>query len=226
MSDFQEDLFLWALENIGILSLDAKLGCFSRRDEVHALVSASQDAQDAVIRTEMSANDMWKKVPNLAYSKLIRSQNTLEKIVSHHLNQNRENTSKSKRTVFRQLIENENASLKDVFTIILDLFLAGIDTTSFTSGFALYFLAKNPQTQEKLRKEIKKFLPLKTSHLTPEMLNSMHFLKACVKETMRLRPVSIGVGRLTTQDIILQNYKVPTNVSNKTSENYFYVLAL
>lgn len=37
----------------------------------------------------------------------------------------------------------------------------------------------------------------------------MPLLKACVKETLRLRPVSIGVGRLTTKDIIINDYQIP-----------------
>jgi len=37
----------------------------------------------------------------------------------------------------------------------------------------------------------------------------MPFMKACVKEAMRLTPLSIGIGRVTTQDTVIRNYMIP-----------------
>ena len=67
----------------------------------------------------------------------------------------------------------------------MDMFLAGLDSTSFAAGFALYHLARNMQAQEILRKEIMQVLPSKNSSITPDALALLPYLKACVKETMR-----------------------------------------
>lgn len=56
----------------------------------------------------------------------------------------------------------------------------------------MYSLAKNPDKQEKLRKEILKILPNKDSILTEENMKSMPYLRACIKEASRLNPVTIG----------------------------------
>ena len=45
----------------------------------------------------------------------------------------------------------------------LDMMFAGIDTSSHTSAYALYQLAKHPEIQETLYKEIKSELPTKVS---------------------------------------------------------------
>lgn len=37
----------------------------------------------------------------------------------------------------------------------------------------------------------------------------MPLLRACIKETMRLRPISVGVGRLANADISIGGYQVP-----------------
>jgi cytochrome P450 len=49
----------------------------------------------------------------------------------------------------------------------------------------LYNLAKNPDVQEKLYKEIKQVLP-NNEPITPEILSKLPYIKAVVKETFRL----------------------------------------
>jgi cytochrome P450 len=105
---------------------------------------------------------------------------------------------------------NSNASFGDILSTVLDLMLAGIDTTAFSAGFIVYYLAKNPDKQEKLRKEIREFLPDSSTPITPEILARMPFMRACVKEGMRLTPLSVGIGRVTTQEeTIIRNYSIP-----------------
>ena len=45
----------------------------------------------------------------------------------------------------------------------LDMMFAGIDTSSHTSSYAMFQLAKHPEVQEKLYREIKKELPDKVT---------------------------------------------------------------
>jgi len=44
---------------------------------------------------------------------------------------------------------------KNLVSVVVDLFMAGSDTTSTTLDFAFVYLASFPETQEKLQKEIK-----------------------------------------------------------------------
>lgn len=76
--------------------------------------------------------------------------------------------------------------------MVFDALMAGVDTTSNSSISIMYSLAKNPDKQEKLRKEILKILPNKDSILTEENKKSMPYLRACIKEASRLNPVTIG----------------------------------
>lgn len=85
--------------------------------------------------------------------------------------------------------------------------------TAYATSFALYHLANNPECQEKLYKETATILPDKDSLLTDEALSKAHYVKSCVKESLRLNPVSIGVGRLLQKDIILKGFLIPKGVS-------------
>lgn len=55
-------------------------------------------------------------------------------------------------------------------------FLAGFDTSSNTSSFALYELAKNPKIQNKLRQEITNVLNKHNQQFSYESLNEMKYL--------------------------------------------------
>lgn len=70
-------------------------------------------------------------------------------------------------------------------TQTIDLLMAGIDTTSHTTSFLLYQLARNPEIQERLRREVLDVVGPKGSPLTVSNANNLHYLKACIKESLR-----------------------------------------
>lgn len=84
--------------------------------------------------------------------------------------------------------------------------------TSFTTSFALYNLAKNPRVQEKLYKEALELLPNPQGNVTDEILIKANYAKACLKESLRINPISVGIGRTLTQDIALSGYRIPKGV--------------
>lgn len=98
--------------------------------------------------------------------------------------------------------------------MVFDMLFAGIDTTAASSAIFLYHLAKNPDKQAKLSEEIKQMLPEIDSPLTEETLNNMPYLRACIKESMRLQPLIPGHLRAAGQDIILNGYQIPKMVMN------------
>ena len=54
-------------------------------------------------------------------------------------------------------------------------------------GFLLYHLAKNPEKQECLRQEILGVIPDKNEPVTPQVINKLHYMKACIKESQRYK---------------------------------------
>lgn len=66
--------------------------------------------------------------------------------------------------------------------------------------------------QEILRDEIRKILPDKSSSLTVENLENIPYLKACVKESIRIYPAGSGTARRTDHDLEIDGYKIPKGV--------------
>lgn len=104
---------------------------------------------------------------------------------------------------------------KDVaFVMVLDSIAAGVDTTSGSLFNVLYCLATNADKQQVLREELMQTLPEKGSLLTAETMTNMPYLRACIKEAFRLRPLFAGNFRCTGKDQVFKGYKVPKNVSD------------
>jgi len=80
------------------------------------------------------------------------------------------------------------------------------------AGALLYYIATNPEKQQKLRDEVMSVLPDKTSVVTHEVLNETRYAKACIKESLRLFPVSIGNLRTMQSDVSVGGYKIPKGV--------------
>jgi cytochrome P450 len=73
------------------------------------------------------------------------------------------------------------------------LIIAGSDTTSTALASSFFYLVHNPQTLAKLTKEIReKFQVVEEIHSGSE-LNSCHYLRAVVDESMRLSPPVGGI---------------------------------
>ena len=125
---------------------------------------------------------------------------------------NRPVDSEENDTILEQLLLR-GLPAKDAVVMVVDMLMAGIDTTSHTAAFLLYHLARNADKQDMLRKEILLVVGPKGSAVTPSALNEMHYLKACLKECLRLNPSAFLNTRNTDKDLVLSGYQVPKGVS-------------
>uniref|UniRef100_A0A1B0GA00 Cytochrome P450 n=1 Tax=Glossina morsitans morsitans TaxID=37546 RepID=A0A1B0GA00_GLOMM len=67
-------------------------------------------------------------------------------------------------------------------------FTAGFESTSATMSFALYELAKNPEMQERLRKEIRDALNESRGEISQQIIESLEYMQMIIDETLRLYP--------------------------------------
>lgn len=76
----------------------------------------------------------------------------------------------------------------------------------------LYLLAKNPEKQEKLRAELMNIMPDENTPLSSDSMKNMPYLRAVVKEGLRLVPPSIANMRRTSENLVINGYQVPKGV--------------
>lgn len=83
------------------------------------------------------------------------------------------------------------------------------DTTLVTTEWAMYELAKHPDCQEKLYREIERVVGTERM-VTEDDLPHLPYLKAVIKETLRqYPPVPLVPSRLVEEDITLGGFDIP-----------------
>ena len=109
---------------------------------------------------------------------------------------------------FEFLLSSGKLTKDDLLASVIDVLFAGVDTTSNTMQWILYMMAKNPDKQEILRQEVLSVLGNNTT-ATPTTLAEMPYLKAWVRETLRLYPVLSVIFRILPTDTNLSGYHIP-----------------
>ncbi|KAK3907690.1 Cytochrome P450 302a1, mitochondrial [Frankliniella fusca] len=253
--DFLHPLSRLSLQLTCLVAFDEKFDCFSPQEMKPD--SRSSRLMDAAA-TINSLGFVYDNVENLRSSvwpKLEEASLFLEGIAvgfvqkkAKVLSKKVDNESGCVPSLFERYLTSPNFDCKDVNGMAVDLLLAGIETvcyrnkiwdtwvlhfgvylqTSYTSSFALYHLAKNEEIQSKLQLEAKSLLQSSTQPISGEILAEASYARAVLKEVFRMSPISIGVGRLLTKDLVLSGFHVPkgTNVVTQNQvicrlEKYF-----
>uniref|UniRef100_A0A182IJQ1 Uncharacterized protein n=1 Tax=Anopheles atroparvus TaxID=41427 RepID=A0A182IJQ1_ANOAO len=213
--DFDQWLNRWALETMGVLALDTRFGVLKKEqsEEAKQIIGLVRDVFDLMYKLEVEVS-FWKYFKTPTFKKLMGVFDDLTRIVMGKIDDAKlrlENTPShsANQSVLEKLLKID----KHVAVIMsFDMLMAGIDTTSSGSTGILYCLAKNPDKQAKLREELRTIMPKKDSPLTPENMRNLPYLRACIKEGLRLIQPIAGNIRATGRDIVLQGYRIPKDM--------------
>ncbi|KAA8518636.1 hypothetical protein F0562_016110 [Nyssa sinensis] len=107
--------------------------------------------------------------------------------------------------------EPSKLSEQDINIFILEIFLAGSETTSSTIEWAMTELLCNPKSMIKVKAELAKVVGPKKKFEESDIDNA-HYLLAVVKETLRLHPpIPFLVPRKAIQETNFLGYHIPKN---------------
>jgi len=100
-----------------------------------------------------------------------------------------------------------SSDLQDEVVVLLT---AGSETTANAELFVILLLTKHPEKMTKLQAEIDRFYPNAELETNADHMPEMHYLQACIDETMRLYPAQpTGSPRESPQDISVLGYEIP-----------------
>jgi cytochrome P450 len=95
-------------------------------------------------------------------------------------------------------------------------FVAGHETTAGATASFMYYLAVNPEIQDKARQEVLSVLGDAPEDVIPldTELNQMTYLNDCIRETMRINPPTSGnIPRIVTEDTNFGGYFIPKSTT-------------
>ncbi|OIV95129.1 hypothetical protein TanjilG_21519 [Lupinus angustifolius] len=113
--------------------------------------------------------------------------------------------------IMLQIYRDPNAEVKltrnDMKAFFLDIFLAGTDTSSVASQWAMAEIINHPQVLKKLREEIDSVVG--TCRIINESdIPNLPYLQAIVKEVLRLHPTAPIALRQSLQDCNINGYDI------------------
>ncbi|XP_060909082.1 sterol 26-hydroxylase, mitochondrial [Labrus mixtus] len=107
------------------------------------------------------------------------------------------------------LLLSNQMTVTEILGSITELLLAGVDTTSNTISWCLYHMAKEPEIQEKLYQEVISVCPGDKVPVSDD-ISQMPYLKAIIRETLRLYPVVPGNARVSVEnEVLVGDYLFP-----------------
>ncbi|XP_042465682.1 cytochrome P450 71A1-like [Zingiber officinale] len=94
-------------------------------------------------------------------------------------------------------------------SMIMDMYAAGMDSTHIVIEWAMAELVSNPRVMKKLQHEVRQVVGSK-SNISEDDLTRMDYLRAVVKEAMRLHPPGpLLVPRQSLRDTTVGGYHIP-----------------
>ncbi|TYH36228.1 hypothetical protein ES332_D13G249700v1 [Gossypium tomentosum] len=101
----------------------------------------------------------------------------------------------------------------NIKAILLDMFVAGSDTTTATIEWMMAELLKHPNVMKRVQQEVRTVVGNK-SKVVIEDINKMDYLKCVVKETLRLHPAApLLAPRRTSASVKLGGYDIPSDTT-------------
>ncbi|XP_064182855.1 sterol 26-hydroxylase, mitochondrial-like isoform X1 [Anguilla rostrata] len=220
VTDVSNELYRFSLEGISSILFETRIGCLEKeipeatQDFINSIGQMFSYSMLVVMLPKWTRNILphwdwylagWEGIFKFARNLIDRKMDAIQ----HRLSQGQEVEGE----YLTYLISNRKMSSKDVYGSITELLLAGVDTTSNTLMWALYLLSQNPEVQDRLHREVSSFV-LGGRPITAQVVSDMQFLKAVIKETLRLYPVVPMNARLMTEaDISIGGYFFPKKTS-------------
>jgi len=142
-----------------------------------------------------------------------------QSVYDEHLDPARKNLPPHEKDVVDALMDLKNdpycsmdLSAEHIKPLIMNMLLAATDTVASVTIWAMTALMKNPRVMKKAQEEIQKAYGRK-GFIEEEEIQTLPYLKAVIKETLRLYPIlPILFPRETMKEMEIEGYTIP----NKT----------
>ncbi|AWP13487.1 putative cytochrome P450 27C1-like [Scophthalmus maximus] len=216
VNDLTEELYKFAFEGIASVLFETRLGCMNEvlPEETQKFINSVGQMFYLTPLVLLFPKFTW---PYLRFWKQFVAVwdhlfKFTEEVVHKKMDEIQEKVNKDQSlegAYLTHLLCSDQMTVTQILGSITELLLAGVDTTSNTISWALYHLAKEPEIQERLYQEVMSACP-GDRMTSSDDITRMPFLKAIIRETLRLYPVVPGNARINVdREIVVGDYIFP-----------------
>ncbi|NP_001082927.1 1,25-dihydroxyvitamin D(3) 24-hydroxylase, mitochondrial [Danio rerio] len=205
------ELNKWSFETICYVIYDKRFGLLQD--------SVSKEGMDFItaVKTMMSTFgtmmvtpvELHKTLNTKTWKDHTEAWDRIFSTAKHYIDKNLQKQSNGEADDFlSDIFHNGNLTKKELYAATTELQVGGVETTANSMLWVIFNLSRNPCAQGKLLKEIQDVVP---AGQTPraEHIKSMPYLKACLKESMRVSPSVPFTSRTLDKDTVLGDYTLP-----------------
>ncbi|XP_037525424.1 cytochrome P450 CYP12A2-like [Rhipicephalus sanguineus] len=225
----------WAFESTFFLAVDKRLGaldhCFDAHSAAGSLIAKIHEA--SCIHDTLTTNfPYYLYIPTPAWRRFVRRGDEvlslLLPLITEAAQRALQDPIKKNSTLIASLQRDGKLSFKEIFTFIFDFIIAGSETVASAATYCLYCLAMNPVAQQRARQEVQSISKSEESSEVRLKYTELSYVKACIRESLRLYPTISGVHRKLDHDVVMSGYLIPKNtvlrtemfVSGRLEENF------
>ncbi|TNN43955.1 Sterol 26-hydroxylase, mitochondrial [Liparis tanakae] len=207
--DLTEELYKFAFEGISSVLFETRMGCLEEAvpEETQRFIVSVGDMFRLSPVIVLFPKSLWPYLP--VWKRFVAAWDYLFKVADRLIQQKMEDIQQKvhldqsvEGAYLTHLLLSDQMTVTEILGSVTELLLAGVDTTSNTVSWCLYQLAQHPQIQEQLYQEVMSVCPGDTLPGS-EDIGRMPYLKAVVRETLRMYPVVPGNARVTVDSEIV-----------------------
>ncbi|XP_073836139.1 probable cytochrome P450 12c1, mitochondrial [Musca autumnalis] len=217
-SNFIYDINRLSMESVAHIALDKRMGLLQNQplsEEAKALFDNLFTFGDAIYELGIQPS-IYRYIKTPAYKRFEKAMDVVYEICNKYVRETLErleanpNPAGEEKSILEKLLKLDR---KMAIITAIDLLMGGVEITSTVLSAIFICLAKAPEKQEKLRQEILTNIG-NANDFTIENMANLPYLRACIKEALRIYPVVFGNIRISAKDLSLSGYQIPkgTNV--------------
>ncbi|KAK5642950.1 hypothetical protein RI129_009117 [Pyrocoelia pectoralis] len=201
LNDIYSHLLKFAIGSISVICPGYLFNCLDDKENGEDIMKASCNFMDGIYST-LIGPPLWKIYKTAGYRKLEEGHTIIYNKIKNNLESIKNvrampNVLKEQNPYMFSLLENKNLEWDDVVMLSLEIFLGGIDAVATTLSLTLHYLSHNDQIQAIAR---------------DDAINgngNYPFLRACIKETLRLSPTAGANSRFLVKATDIGGYQIP-----------------
>ncbi|XP_051044465.1 1,25-dihydroxyvitamin D(3) 24-hydroxylase, mitochondrial [Phodopus roborovskii] len=209
--DLYSELNKWSFESICLVLYEKRFGLLQKDagEEALTFIAAIKTMMSTFGKMMVTPVELHKSLNTKVWQAHTLAWDTIFKSVKSCVNNRLEKYSQQPGADFLcDIYHHNHLSKKELYAAVTELQLAAVETTANSLMWILYNLSRNPQVQQRLLLEIQSMLPGNQMPRAEDVRN-MPYLKACLKESMRLSPSVPFTTRTLDQPTVLGEYALP-----------------